>query len=290
MKAKIIFLILVFLLALGYEVKAQYEFFQEKTNFVFFSGLVKHQQSDQLGAYYGLYADYLAYKSSDHRLSFGPYGVISRSDSRYQARNGFNRNLEYGGGVSLGYYEPSFSFRYQSFIGASFGIIQGKEKQEFKKKDGFFEAWQKDLYLSGSLNFNLLKTFGLRPDLFPRSQIQIRYKKPIKSEKVAYWNSGPVETYVWDKTYLEVLAKQNLYKDLLSWRSNIYYSPKIVAFYSHSKGASQNFYGLGAEVSLFREYRDDFLSVGALYKVSRRFYDNYFVISLNLNLSSLISE
>jgi len=290
MRTKIIFLVLFLLLIFGFKAKAQYEFFQEKTNFVFFAGTVKHQQTDQFGGYYGLYADYLAYKSPDHRFSAGPYGVISRSDSRYQGRNGINRNLEYGGGISLGYYEPELSFRYQSFVGASLGLIKSKEKQELQQSDGSFEAWQEDLFLSASLNFNLLKAFALRPDLLHRSQIQVRYKLPISSAKTAYWNSKEIETYVWDKTYLEVLAKQSLYKDLLTWKSNIYYSPKLIGFYSYSKGDSRAFYGLGLETSLFKEYRDDFLSLGILYKVSRRFNDNYFVVSLNLNLSSLLSK
>ena len=289
MQKKLFFFLLSLLLAFGLKVQAQYEFFQEKTNFVFFAGTVKSEQTDQLGHYYGLYADYLAYKSNDHRFSVGPYAVISRSDSRYQEANGLNRNLEYGGGLSFGYYEPDFSFRYQSFLGFSFGITKGVEKQELQMREGLFEAWQDDLFFSGSLNFNLLKAFGTRPNLFPRSQIQLRYKTPISSDKVAYWEGRGIETYVWDKTYLEVLAKQSIYKDLLTWRSNIYYSPKLVFSYNYSKGDKRDFYGLGLEISLAREYRDDFLSLGVLYKVSE-ITDNYFIVSLNFNLSSFLSS
>lgn len=290
MKKKLIFLILTLLFAIGSEVKAQYELFQEKTNFVFFAGTVKSEQTDQFGQYYGFYADYLAYKSADHRISFGPYGVISRSDSRYRGGRGLNRNLEYGGGLSFGYYEPDFSFRHQSFLGFSLGIIKATEKQDLQMKEGMFEAWQDDLYLSSSLNFNLLKAVGTRPNLFPRSQIQFRYKHPLKSTKVAYWEQKAIETFVWDKTYLEVLAKQSIYKDILTWRSNIYYSPKLVLSYNYSKGDNRNFYGLGFETSLAREYRDDFLSLGILYKVSENFADNYYIVSLQFNLSSLLAK
>lgn len=290
MKRKLLFLILTLLFAIGSEVKAQYEFFQEKTNFVFFAGTVKSEQTDQFGYYYGFYADYLAYKSADHRFSFGPYAVISRSDSRYQGDNGLNRNLEYGGGLSFGYYEPDFSFRHQSFLGFSLGIIKGTEKQELQMKEGMFEAWQDDLYLSSSLNFNLLKAVGTRPNLFPRSQIQFRHKHPLKSTKVAYWEEKAIETFVWDKSHLEILAKQSIYKDILTWRSNIYYSPKLVLSYNHSKGDNRNFYGLGFETSLFREYRDDFLSLGILYKVNEDFNDNYFIISFQFNFSSLLAK
>lgn len=290
MEKKLIFLVLTLLLVFGFEAKAQYELFQEKTNFVFFAGTVKSQQTDQFGQYYGFYGDYLLYKSADHRFSFGPYGVISRSDSRYQGDNGLNRNLEYGGGLSFGYYEPDFSFRYQSFLGLSLGIIKSTEKQELQMPKGLFEAWQDDLYFSGSLNINLLKAFALRPNLFPRSQIQLRYKKPIKSTKVAYWEAKAIETDVWDKTYFEVLAKQSIYKDLLTWRSNIYYSPKLVASYDYSKGDKRDSYGLGFEISLAKEYRDDFLSLGILYKGNKDLDDNYFIVSLNLNLSSLLRK
>lgn len=290
MKKKLLFLILTLLFAIGSEVKAQYELFQEKTNFVFFAGTVKSEQTDQFGQYYGFYADYLAYKSADHRISFGPYGVISRSDSRYWGGKAFNRNLEYGGGLSFGYYEPDFSFRHQSFLGFSLGIIKGTEKQERLLKEEMFEAWQNDLFLSGNLNFNLLKAFGTRPNLLPRSQIQVRYKHPLKATKVAYWEREPIETYAWDKSHLEILAKQSIYRDILIWRSNIYYSPKLVLSYNYSKGDKRDSYGLGFETALAREYRDDFLSLGILYKVSENFTDNYFIVSLQFNLSSLLAK
>lgn len=288
MENRILIIISFILFAFLLESKGQYEFFQEKTNVVIFSGIVTHQQSDQLAGYYGLYVDYLAYKSLDHRFSMGPYGVISRSDQVYQLRNGLNRNLEYGGGLSLGYYEPNFSFRHQMFLGSSIGITAQKEKQEVIHNDGYFEAWQHDKMLSLSLNFNLLKLYGIRPDVFHRTQFQVRYKKPFSASKIAYWNSSPIETYVWDKTYLEAMLKQNVYKGQLSYKNDIYYSPKLVTYYSYSKGDSRPFYGLGTELSLFREYQDDFLSLGALYKVSRRFNDNYFIISLNLNIGRML--
>lgn len=287
---KTLILSCLLLFVFTYKASGQYEDFQERSNLVVFSGLVDRLESDQLGWYYGVYVDYLIYKSLDSRWSFGPYGLISRSDYHYDNQSALHRALQYGGGISLGYYEPNFSFKHQSFIGFSLGLSTVKEKQEVFHDDGLFEAWQKDMFLNGNINFNLLKVCGINPNLFPRSQIQLRWNTPLESTRTAYWNSKPITTSIWDKGYLEVIAKQNLYQSLLSWKGSTLYSPKLVGFYSHSNGDDREFYGLGLEISLFKEYRDDFLSLGFLYKESPKFKDEYFIISLNLNFSSLFRK
>lgn len=282
---KIIFLLVVFSVFLRAE--GQYSSFKNRWNLVVFSGLVDRQDFDQIGYYYGLYGDLMLFRSKNEKFSLGEYGLISRSDSYYNNQASIQRNLEYGGGINLGYYEPKFSRKLHSFIGLSAGLIQGKEKQEVKVSEGFYESWQNDLFLSSSLNFNLMK-FGPRYHWFNRTQIQFTWKEPIKSSRVAYWNGQPSSgAKVWDKTYVEVLLKQNVYKNYLSRRADLCFSPKLITFYSHSQGDSRSFYGLGTEISLFKEYQDDLLSIGAIYKVSRNFSDNYLMFSLKMNFSLL---
>ena len=286
MKKKFIFFVFFFAVLLS-ETVAQYSSFKNKLNLVGFAGLVDRQSFDQTGYYYGLYGDLMLLRSKDEKFSLGEYAVVSRSDSYYNNQQSIQRNLEYGGGINFGYYEPEFSRTSHSFIGLSLGLIQGKEKQDVSVEDGLYESWQEDLFLSSSLNLNLMK-FGPMYHWFTRSQIQLSWKEPIKSSRVAYWNGQPSSgAKVWDKTYVEVLAKQNVYKNYLSRRSDLCYSPKLVGFYSHSQGDSRSFYGLGAELALFREYHDDLLSLGAIYKVSRNFSDNYLMVSLKINFSQL---
>jgi len=272
--------------------------FRDKSNLCLFSGFVDRQDSKNYGYYYGVYADYRVLKSLDGAWTIAPYLVLSRSNSespldtkRNKNNSGYNNNSEYGGGLSFGFYEPDFTFRHQLFVGASLGLRYGQEEQYEKQQSGIYSGWQNDLFLSAGLNLHLLKSFGLRPDLFPRSQIQATIKVPIKSEKEAYWNDKKIEGInPWNKSYFEVLGKTSVFQSYLSYRSEIQYAPKIIALYSYSAGDSRSFYGLGAEISLRREYRDNFLSLNVLYKESRAFADNYLIVGLNFNLSSLLKK
>jgi hypothetical protein len=294
---KQLFFVLTVVLLLAFkvqEVRAQdFMGFQEKTNLVLFSGIVDKTNSPNLGCYYGTYLDYRAFKSANDQWSFGPFLVVSRSDSRYSAENngtGLNKNADYGGGISGGYYNPEISWRYQSYVGASAGLSYGQERQEVTQSAGVFTALQKDVFLNLGLNFNLLKSFGLKPDLLPRSQLQFRYKLPIKSSKVAYWNKEEVSTSPWNRAYLEVIGKQNIFQAPLNWRQEIFYAPKLIALYNYQAGDARSFYGLGAELSLRREYRDDFFTINVVCKGSQGFQDNYWIVGLNFNLSTLLKR
>jgi len=294
MKKKLFFVFALGLL-LTFQVKSVnaqlYDKFQEKTNLVFFSGLVyKQNNPTDKGVYYGVYADYLAFKSSSGHLSFGPFAVLSCSSSQYSLGNGLNEYENYGGGISAGFYNPDFSFKHQIFIGMSLGLNYGRERQQVKEATGIYQAVQEDVFLNTGLNFSILKSFGLQPDLFPRSQIQFHLKLPLKSTKEAYWNNEAIQNEPWDKTYFEVIAKENIFQAPIGWRQEFFYAPKLVGFYSYQAGDSRSYYGLGAEVSLRREYRDDFLSLNVIYKESQSFECNYWIVGLNFNLSSLLKK
>lgn len=271
--------------------------FRDKSNLVFFTGLVDRQASSDWGYYYGAYADYRIFKSANDKWSIAPYFVASRSDSKNLVdvkRNDFgvgaSKNAEYGGGLSFGFYEPELTFRYQSFVGFSAGLRYGREAQINELLKGIYESGQEDLFLSLGLNLHLLKSFGLRPDLFPRSQFQVTWKKPMKSEKIAFWDKKSIPAYPWNKSYLEVMAKQSIFQNFLSPNSDIQCASKLIGLYSYSNGDKRSFYGLGAEFSLRRENRDNFLSLNITYKESLKFSDNYIIVGCNFNFSSLLKR
>ena len=271
--------------------------FREKSNLVFFAGYVDRQESKDFGYYYGSYLDYQVFKSANDKWSIAPYALISQSNSRNlidETRNdyglGGHRSVEYGGGLSFGFYEPEFSFRHQAFIGASFGLRYGREVQVNDLPNGIYKSGQEDLYLSLGVNLHLLKIFGTHPNLLPRSQVQVSYKKPIKSEKVAFWNGGKIPAFPWDKSYFEVQAKQSIFQSFLSSNSEIQYAPKLIGLYTYSAGDKRSFYGLGTEISFRRENRDNFLSLNIIYKESLNFTDNYILVGCNFNFSSLIKK
>ncbi len=265
------------------EMVAQYQFFQEKTNLVLFSGIVDRQNFDQVGAYYGLYSDLTVYKTKNHQWLFGGFAQVSGGQNKSPSYSDY----EYGGGLFLGNYNPKFSSNFQSFSGFSLGLTQQKDRQENYTGPNLFSSWQKDLFLKSELNLNFLKKEE-NDKWFPRTQIQLRYKKSLNSERVSLWNDEVIETSAWNKDYFEFIFKESIFKDKL--KNLVYWSPKLVSFYSHSWGDSRSFYGLGLETSLFKKYRDDFLSLGVLFKGSNRFSDNYLIVSLNLNISSLITK
>ncbi|MDA3802486.1 MAG: hypothetical protein PF488_01130 [Patescibacteria group bacterium] len=290
MKKKII--VIIVLVALANSAFSQFEeYFREKSNVVFFSGLVFKQDSRQRGSYYGAYLDYQIFKSDNGKWTFAPYGVISRSNSDLIIST--IKKFSYGGGLTAGYYEEDFSFRHQLFAGLSLGLKRDEELSETINRKGRYIGVQKDLLLNTSLNLNLLKSFGLNENLFPRSQLQITWMKSIIADKKAVWKEGGesellTDQYPWNKEYFEVLAKQNIIKIPIDYIHNFYFTPKLVGHYSYLAGDNRSFYGIGTELAIHRAYRDDFLTLGALYKVSRRMTDNYFILSLNFNLTSLL--
>jgi hypothetical protein len=270
---------------------------REKSNLVFFGGYVDRQMSHDFGYYYGSYIDYQVFKSVNDKWTIAPYAVISRSDSKNlvdEKRSdygiGGGRTFEYGGGLSFGFYEPEFTFRHQAFIGASLGLRYGSEKQFNELPNGIYKSFQGDLFLCLGFNFHLLKSFGLQPDILPRTQLQVEYKRPISSKKEASWNEEEILTSPWNKGFFEVLARQSICQGFISPYSEIQYAPKIIGLYSYSEGDRRSFFGLGAEISFRREHRDNFLSLNIIYKESMKFTDNYILVGCNFNLSSLLKR
>lgn len=275
------------LLLFKIEASAQYQFFQEKTNLVFFSGIVDRQKSDQISSYYGFYGDLTMYKSKNQQFLLGTFFQISGSSLSSNDLALKNSDYEVGGGFFLGRYNPNFSSNFQSFSGLSLGITQQRDRFSVVSYDGVFTSWQRDYFLKSELNINFLKKIESKK-WFSRAQFQLRLKKSLKADKFSFWNKKEIESLIWNKDYLELIFKESVFRD--KFKNNTYWSPKIVSFYSYAWGDSRSFYGLGLEGSLFKRYRDDFLAVGILFKGADSFRDNYLIISLNLNINSLIKK
>lgn len=252
--------------------------FYNRSNLTLFTGLVTGNKG-HLGHYYGAYGDITLNKNPN--FMHGVFAQIAQSGGRKDSyRDG---NYEFGGGYFLGLYKPELSEKFQGFFSSNIGLLVQKDHQE----DGFYLAKQNDLFLKLDVNLNFLKRNEFAK-WFPRTQIEARYKNSIRSSKVGKWKDEVISTDPWNKNYLEVIFKQSVFRNKFS--KGVLWSPKIVAYYSHAWGDSRSFYGLGLETSLFKMFRDDFLSLQILYKESNNFSQNYLVIGLNFNILNLLKK
>ncbi len=277
--------------------KAQNDF-RNRMNVSLFGGYFAEQQNaNNNGNYYGAYLDYQALKTWDG-WSLGPYLIYNRS--------GFEKNLipysanstEMGGGLTLGYYSEYFTSSYAMFTGLNLGYKHCEESGEslvlHGPKKGHYLGKQTDHMLTGSINSNLLKTWGRWPKLFPRTQLILGFQIPLRSEKKAYWNETliPDSTYKpWNKTFYDAFLKQSIAD--WAWGKDLYCSPKLVAYYSYSGGNSvgdRSLYAIGAEISWHKPGKDDWLALNLLYKFNDDPLKRSFAFGASFNIGTLISK
>lgn len=279
---KIIFFLCLFLsfqvIAQTATEKSPPNLFQNKKNLSLFSGLVLGNKG-HIGTYVGLYGD-LTLNKNPYFMN-GIFAQVSRSGGKRDSYS--DHNYEYGGGYFFGFYRPEFSKNFQSFFSSNIGLLVQKDKQ----LDGFYSARQNDLFLKLDANLNFLKKNRF-DKWFPRTQIEARYKNSLKASKIAFWEDEMISPDVWSKDHLEIIFKQSLFRDRFSKGTS--WSPKIVGYYSHAWGDGRSFYGVGIETSLFKMFRDDFLSLQVLYKRNNKFTNNYLVVGLNFNLMNLTKQ
>lgn len=258
--------------------------FKEKLNLGTYGGYhLQQQNTNNNGYWYGTYLDYLLIKSANG-WSAGPYLFASNS--------GFNQNLsryqadicEYGGGISFGYYQEAPYASKSLFLGFNIGLRQSNDHGESLGKTTGYEATQNDLMLSGGINLNLLKSPYLLSPWWPRTQILMSFLIPLRSNKESFWNKKELSNVIWDKTYFESQIKQSFARYSVS--ENWHLSPKLIAFYSFSAGDKGNYYGLGAELSVYKSGKDDLASIYYLVKANSRFDVNTIHIGVNFNLLS----
>lgn len=230
------------------------------------------------GFYDGVFVDYILLKSTNQKWTYGPYGMLNQSRftdnvERYTGKS-FNVTL----GNTMGYYDPSFSQSYESFVGFNVGIMYGLNKGASSSNLGNYRSQQEDVFVCGSLNFNLLNKQG---NLFSRFQVQLGFQKPLLTKSEAYWNNKQLGGGAWDMSYYEGMVKQSL----IDWYvCGPYIGPKIIGTYSYSAGNKKSEYGVGTEMSIHQKGAEDFVSIYYLYKWSNRDKDIFsFGVSVNVS-------
>lgn len=281
MKKSVLGLLMVIMsLFLIFQLKAQTpsQPFYSRSNLVAYTGLVTGDKG-HLGHYYGLYGDITL--NSDPYFMNGVFAQASRSGGK---KNDYSsQNYELGGGYFLGLYRPDLFQTHQFFLSSTIGVLYQKDRQN----DGWYKSVQDDVFLKLDLNFNFMKKNEFS-QMFPRTQLEIRYKNSLKSSKTASWKEEVALSDTWNKDYVETIFKQSILKKRL--KDDIYFSPKIVGFHSYSWGDKTSYYGVGIETALFKRFRDDFISLQILYKGNSKFSRDYLVVGLNLNFSNLFKK
>jgi len=294
MKSKMFFMVSLAIILVGEMVCAQ-DYFRDRTNVVLFGGYNADQQNtNNNGNYEGVYADWLAYKSAWSGWSAGPYLSADQSAFTLNMLQYNSKTKELGGGGEVGYYSPNFSSNNQMFTGVSLGLKYNAEDGEslirHGPSKGHYVGKQQDVMLTSAINFNLLKSeWALRPNLFTRLQIIAMGQFPISSTKKSYWNDSLQTAQPWDKTYGQVMIKENIVKLRLS--DKVFGSPKVIGYYAYSRGDSQrNAYGFGLEIAVFKLYKEDFAYINGIYEIKPAGQSNVFLWGINFNLSSLLPQ
>ena len=276
-------IILLFMIALALAGTSQAQF-RDRSNVVLFGGYLQETENRQnVGEFSGLYLDYLAIKSPGNGWSLGPYAIASQSSFYDEPGNYYGHNWEAGAGAVLGYYN-SLNGLWQIFAGSSLGLKYAWDNGSAQADFGDYLGRQRDLFLYGNLNFNLLKG-GAAPLLLPRTQLVLTFQKPIYSYKEAYWKGQAISSEVWNKSYFEAIIRQSLLNIKMGKLGGLFMSPKAVGLYSYSLGNRETCFGFGGEISLHRPYKDDFLALYGLYKIGS--LKNVIVIGANLNIASI---
>jgi hypothetical protein len=243
--------------------------FRERVNLSLFAGgYAAQQNANNNGYWYGLYIDYMPIKT-DNGWLLGFCAVADRvyfksntTLSRYDGSSD-----EMGIGLAGGKWSEFLTQRYSGYFGANLMIksVRDKGVGQSIQPDGTLGEYkmdQEDLMLSGELNINLLKAFGVRK-IFPRSQLKLTGQKPLKSEKTSFWNNSPIkESMLWNKAAYGAEFKQSI----TNIGRNTLVEPKIMVGYHHYVGDDSHWLSLGPEISLKKVGWDDFLSVYCFWK------------------------
>lgn len=270
--------------------------FRDNANLSFFTGGYAAQQNGYTnGLWYGMYVEYMPIKTTGG-LNLGLCAVADRvnfkSNTSVSSYNGGSD--EFGAGIAMGKYSEYFSQKHSAYFGANVMLKSIKDNGtglslQQDGKLGTYTMVQEDLMFSAELNINLLKTFGVRENLFPRSQLKLSYQRPLKSEKTSFWNKAPIkESMIWSKAAIGAEFKQSIAQ---IGRLNTMVEPKIMIGYHHYVGDDSDWLSAGPEISLKKRGWDDFLSI---YVFAKQQVGNFppnlnslqFVAGLNLNLAS----
>jgi hypothetical protein len=266
MKKSLFLLALITLIVVG-PVLGQ---FRERVNLSLFAGgYAAQQNANNRGSWYGMYIDYMPVKTETGWL-FGFCAVADRvyfksntTLSRYDGSSD-----EIGGGLAGGKWSEFLTQKYSGYFGANLMIKNVRDEGTGKSvqqdgKLGVYTMNQEDLLLSGELNINLLKAFGVRK-IFPRSQLKLTGQTSLKSEKTSFWNNSPIkESMIWNKAAYGAEFKQSITN---IGRGNTLVEPKIMVGFHDYVGDNSRWISVGPEIALKKAGWDDFLSVYCFWK------------------------
>lgn len=267
-------------------VSAQYyEMFKDRWNVVGYGGyFMKQQNTNENGKYGGIYADYYFLKTLSG-FSLGISGNatwmgFTQNLSKYEGKG-----VEVGSRVVFGYFDQYLSYTHQAFFGLSAGIKYSHDEGT-GKVGGIYYMSQEDYLFYGSLDIDLLKAWGKHENLLPRTQLIINFQTPFRSDRAALWNDKPIVSEIWGKGYYEALLKQSIVS--WPWSSDLKCDFKVTGLYHHERHGAFDSFGGGIEVSLHRQYKDDFLTVGLSDRYNGKNGGNTITFSATLNIAPMI--
>lgn len=296
----------------GEMVYAGNDYYRNKTNLVLNGGYNANQKNtNENSNYQVLYADYLVYMPNWFGLSAGPYMTIGRSNFVLNMSQYTSASWKAGIGGVTDYYDPNFSDIFQMFGRANIGVEYNTENAgsliKTGSKKGFYTMKQSDWMITPMINLNVMKNpWAQHPNLLCRSQILASGQFPFYSTKQSYWNSNlPTvwsdsiasawkndslsATEPWSKTYLQVLAKETVWR--FEMFDGTFCNLKVVGGYFYAHGDVQKHsFGFGPEITLAKIHRDDFLTFSAMYKIVPGVTSNVFVWGASFNLGSLLGK
>ncbi len=244
--------------------------FRDNFNVSLFSGAyIAQQNAYNRGGWYGVYAEYMPIKTYNG-FNFGFCGVFSQTGFKSNDSISTYRgsSTDFGGGLAAGKYVEFLSATHSAYFGSNLMIKSSQDRGtglSVQENGGLGEYTmkQKDLLLAGEININLLKTFGFRENLFPRTQLRLSFQTPLKSQKNSFWNDSPIkESQLWNKSAYGVEFKQSI----VQFGTFTLLEPKLYTGYYHYRGDGSNWFAIGPELALKKRGWDDFLSFYFLVK------------------------
>lgn len=246
--------------------------FRDNVNVSLFAGTYFAQQNTyNRGGWYGMYTEYMPIKTAGG-LNLGFCAVASQVS--FNSQDSLNQykgsSTDFGLGLAVGQYVEFLTHTYSGYFGASLMIKhsqdlgQGTTIIKPQNSVGRYSMQQKSKMLEGSININLLKSFGFRENLFPRTQLRLLWQKPLSGEGQSFWNNVPIkESNLWNKASYGVEFKQSLFQ---SGQFDLLFEPKLWGGYYHYVGDKSNWLAIGPEFALKMRGWDDFLTFYFLVK------------------------
>jgi len=268
MKRKIVFYVLMLIFVLA-PWTAQGQFRNDINVSLFAGGTVAQQNVNNRGYWYGVYAEWLPIKTAAG-FNFGFCVLASQVD--FKSNDLMNKywgtSTDFGAGIVMGKYSEFFSPNFASYLGFNALIKRSKDVGTGQSiidnyQLGTYKLTQEDWLLSTELNFNLLKTYGWRDQLFPRTQLRLVAQVPLKSKRESFWNDEPIlNSAFWNKSSFSVELKQSI------CRTGYYtqFEPKVYAGYYNYHGDKSHWLAIGPEFALHKQGKDDFLAIYFLVK------------------------